>query len=100
MIIYNVTTKVELSIHELWLRWMKEDHIPKVLATGCFHSYKVYRIVEENQADGMSYAVQYFTDEITQYFIYQEKFAEALRKEVKDLFPDKTASFRTLLREV
>ena len=100
MIVYNVTVKVDLSVHELWLRWMKEEHIDRVIATGCFDRYIMYRIMEENQTDGMTYAVQYFTTDISRYFEYREKHAEALQKEARDYFPDKFTAFRTLLREV
>ena len=36
MIVYNVTSKVTWAIHDEWLQWMKEEHIPEVVATGCF----------------------------------------------------------------
>ena len=100
MIVYNVTVKVELQIHELWVRWMKEDHIPKVLETGCFTDHKFYRIMEENQSDGMTYAIQYFTTDLTRYFDYQNNHATALQKETRDVWGDKYAAFRTLLKEI
>jgi hypothetical protein len=100
MIVYNVTVNVELSVHEIWLRWMKEDHIPRVVGTGCFTGYKMYRIMEEDQSVGMTYAVQYFANTITDYFDYKEHHAPALQQEAKDMFPDKFTAFRTLLREV
>ena len=100
MIVYNVTVKVDLDIHEMWVRWMKEDHIPQVLETGCFTDHKFYRIMEENQSDGMTYAIQYFTPELSKYFDYQNNHAPALQKEMKDTWPDKYAAFRTLLKEI
>ena len=100
MIVYNVTLHVELGINELWVRWMKEEHIPKVLATGCFTDHKFYRVMEENQADGMTYAVQYFAPDLTAYFDYQNNHAPALQKESKDIWQDKYTAFRTLLREI
>jgi hypothetical protein len=100
MIVYNVTIKVDLNVHELWVRWMKEEHIPKVLATGCFTDHKFYRIMEDNQSDGMTYAVQYFATELSHYFDYQEKHAAAMQKDMLDVWPDKFGAFRTLLREI
>ena len=100
MIVYNVTVKIDLAVHELWVQWMKQDHIPKVLETGCFKEHKFYRIMEDNQSDGMTYAVQYFALELSNYFDYKEKYAEALQKEMKDTWPDKYTAFRTLLREI
>lgn len=100
MIIYNVTIKIDLSVHDVWLMWMKEDHIPKVMETGCFTQYKMYRILEEDTRDGITYAIQYFANNITDYFTYQQNFAPALQKETKDTFPDKFVAIRTILKEV
>lgn len=100
MIIYNVTVKIDLSVHDVWLKWMKEDHLPRVMETGCFTGYKMFRILEENTADGISYCVQFSANEIADYFNYQANFAEALRKEIGEFFPGKYHIFRTLLREV
>jgi hypothetical protein len=100
MIVYNVTIKVDLAVHELWVRWMKEDHIPKVMETGCLISHKFYRIMEDNQSDGMTYAIQYFAPDLPTYFDYQNNHAPALQKETKDVWQDKYTAFRTLLREI
>jgi len=100
MIIYNVTIKIDLSVHDVWFKWMKEEHIPKVLATGCFVNHKMLRMLEEDQTEGITYAIQYFANELSDYFDYKEKYATALQKEGKDFFPDKFVSHRTLLREV
>ncbi len=39
MIIYNVTVNVEKEVEEVWVNWMKETHIPEILATGLFHEH-------------------------------------------------------------
>ena len=36
MIIYNVTIKVDHSIADEWKIWLMEEHIPGMIATGCF----------------------------------------------------------------
>jgi hypothetical protein len=100
MIIYNVTFKVDLTVHDVWLHWMKEDHIPRVIETGCFTGYKMYRILEENTEDGISYCVQYSANEIVDYFNYKNNFGAAFKQELADFFPGKLVAFRTLLREV
>jgi len=100
MIIYNVTVKIDLSVHDLWLKWMKEEHIPRVIETGCFTDSKMYRILEEDTRDGISYAIQYFANTLGDYFEYKEHHAARLQKEGLDLFPGKFQAFRTLLKEV
>jgi len=44
--------------------------------------------------------MQYFANNITDYFNYREKHAAQMQKEVLDLFPGKFTVFRTLLKEV
>lgn len=100
MIIYNVTIKIDLSVHDVWLKWMKEEHIPKVMDTQCFSSYKMYRILEEDTQDGISYCIQYSAENISNYFDYKEKFASVLQRETQEAFPGKYHAFRTLLKEV
>jgi hypothetical protein len=52
MIVYNVTVKVDLAVAEDWLAWMKTEHIPEVLATGMFISYRMLRILNDEDPDG------------------------------------------------
>lgn len=100
MIIYNVTIKIDLNVHDLWLRWMKEEHIARVLETGCFYDAKMYRVLEENTTDGITYAIQYFANTMSDYFEYKEKFAPQLQKEGTEMFPGKFSAFRTILKSV
>jgi hypothetical protein len=45
MIIYNVTTNIQESVHDQWLTWMQEKHIPDVLSTGKFTSARMVRVL-------------------------------------------------------
>jgi hypothetical protein len=100
MIIYNVTIKIDLDVHDLWFRWMKEEHIPRVMETGCFVQNKMYRILQEDETEGITYAIQYFAENMSAYFDYKENFAAGFQQDGLALFPDKYTAFRTLLREV
>lgn len=100
MIVYNITIKLEWSIHQEWLAFMREKHIPDMLNTGLFHGHKLYKIMEEDQQDGITYSVQYFLNNITDYFTYKNDFAEELQEEHGKLFKNKFVAFRTILKEV
>jgi hypothetical protein len=100
MIVYNVTIKIDLDVHDLWLRWMKEEHIPQVMETGCFTDNKIYRVLEENTTDGITYAIQYFANSMSDYFDYKENHATRLQQDGISLFPGKYTAFRTLLKTV
>ena len=99
MIIYNVTVNIDDAAHEEWLVWMKKTHIPEVVATGCFSSGSMYKLLVEEQS-GTSYSIQYRAPNMNAVNIYMEKFAPQLRNEVEKKFGGKFTAFRTLLEEV
>ncbi len=100
MIIYNVTSKVAHTIHSSWLRWMKEEHIPAIIGTGLFHDYRMCRLLEQDDTDGPTYTVQYFTDTMENYATYQQEHAARLRQQAFDLFGDQFVAFRTVMQVV
>lgn len=100
MILYNVTVKISHSVHDDWLRWMKEVHIPDVLATGLFTEYKLCRLLGVDESDGVTYATQYFCPDMESFKIYQEKYAPRLQKDHKDRYEDQYVAFRTLMEVV
>lgn len=100
MLIYNVTTGVDKRIEQEWLVWMKEIHIPDVMKTQMFLSYRMYKVLTAAEEETVSYAIQYQAQSISQLDRYLERFAPALREEAKKKFGDKAVSFRTLLEEV
>jgi len=100
MIIYNVTTKVAHSIAAEWLEWIKNEHIPELISTGCFTHAVVLQLVESDDEEGTNYAVQYHAESKAFYNKYMEKFADAMRKKSIDKWGDKTISFRTLMQVV
>lgn len=100
MIIYNVTTNIHESVHDQWLTWMQEKHIPEVLATGKFTSARIVRVVIEEEMGGKTYAVQYTTNSKDLLDKYYKEDAPRLQEAVRKLFGDKALSFRTELEYV
>lgn len=100
MILYNVTIKIEPSIQDEWVQWMKEVHIPEVLQTGLFTEYRMTRLLEQDESDGITFAVQYLSNSMADYQLYKEKFAPALQKKVSDKYEGKFVAFRTLMEVV
>ena len=100
MYIYNVTIKVEKPIAEQWLEWLKNEHIPDVLSTKCFHDAKVLEILELNDEEGPTYAIQYFANTEEDYRNYISQFAEGLRQKGFHKWGNKFIAFRTLMKAV
>ena len=100
MIIYNVTIKVEHSIAENWLIWLKENHIPDIIGTGCFTHATVLRLMEVDEAEGATYAVQYHAESNVLYTRYIEKSSDEMRKKGTDKWGDKFIAFRSVMQVV
>lgn len=98
MFIYNVTNKVSWAIQEEWVKWMKEEHIPKVMATGCFYNHRILHLLENDDEDGATYAVQYQARQQSDYEEYLAAHATALRQEALDRWGDQIIAFRTIMK--
>jgi hypothetical protein len=99
MIIYNVTINIDDAAHDEWLVWMKKTHIPAVIATGCFSSGSMFKLLVEEQS-GTSYSIQYRAPNINAVNRYMQEFAAELRNETEKHYGGKFTAFRTLLEEV
>lgn len=99
MIIYNVTINVDADVAEEWLRWMKEVHIPDVMATGLFLDNRIMRIMAEEEG-GLSYAIQYTCADMATYERYRVEHAPRLQAETQQRYGGRFAAFRTLLEVV
>lgn len=100
MIIYNVTIKVEAAIASEWLQWMQQVHIPEVIATGCFTHAVMVRLLDIDDTEGPTYAVQYHAESKANYNRYIDKFAEELRQKGFSKWGNKFVAFRSLMQVV
>jgi len=100
MFIYNVTTKMDWSIHDDWLLWMKNIHMPELVATGCFTHTQLVRLLDTDDHDGPTYAAQYFAESKAGYNRYIEQYALTYRQKTFDMWGNKISSFRSLMQIV
>ncbi|HKO81519.1 MAG TPA: DUF4286 family protein [Chitinophagaceae bacterium] len=99
-IIYNVTIKVDCRIASLWLQWMKKEHIPDIIATDCFTHATILRLLETDETEGPTYAVQYHAESKAFYNRYIEIFAESIRNKAIAKWGDQFIAFRSVLAVV
>jgi uncharacterized protein DUF4286 len=97
MIIYNVTTNIDDSVHDQWLTWMEQKHIPEIMATGKFTSARLVKVLIVEEMGGTTYSVQFTTDSKATLERYYTDDAPKLRDESLQLFGDKMIAFRTEL---
>jgi hypothetical protein len=99
MVIYNVTCTIEPDIAGEWLQWMKEVHIPEVMATGMFISSEMMRVISE-QAGEHTYAIQYRCASHEKLAEYRSQYAPELMKKTGDKYGQKVLAFRTVLEKL
>lgn len=99
-VIYNVTVKVEHSIAPQWLEWLRGEHIPEVIATGCFTDWMVLRLLETDETDGLTYAIQYRASSKEMYNRYITEFAIAMREKGYRKWGNRFIAFRSVMEVV
>lgn len=100
MYIYNVTSNVSDAVHDTWINWMKQEHIPRVLSAGTFYEAKLTRVLVEEDMGGKTYSVQYRAKTREDLELYYSKYAEFLRQEALKKFGENVLAFRTELEVI
>lgn len=96
MILYNVTVSIDPVIAEDWVNWMRSNHIPDVMATGCFVESRISRVHGEEEG-GVTYAITYLSLNQEKMDEYQQQHAPLLQKDHAERYAGKFAAFRTIL---
>lgn len=100
MFIYNITNKVNTSIANEWLNWQKDEHIPEIMATGLFNEFKILQLLDQDDTDGVTYIIQFYTAIKKNYENYISNKAPILREKAFKKWGDKFISFRSLMKPV
>jgi hypothetical protein len=100
MLIYNVTVTLDLDIREAWEKWMLEEHIPDVMMTGMFMSYRFNRLLHHEHDDSEIFTVQYLVKDQAHLQRYFDEFAGPLQAQHKARYDGKYTVFRTLMEVV
>lgn len=100
MILYNITYMVAHAIHEDWLVWMKTIHIPEIMSSGLFERNQMFKLLEVDEQEGLTYAVQFYTSSIENYNSYITNYAPALRLQANQKWGDQVLGYRTIMEIV
>jgi len=100
MIIYNVTVKTEPAIAGEWVAWMQDEHIPDLMRTGLFTGYRLCRLLEHDEQEGVTFSAQYFCESIDQYNTYIREHAGEMREKGLARFGSGFIAFRTVMEVI
>jgi hypothetical protein len=95
--VYNVTVKISSEVRAEWVQWMRNVHIPEVMASACFKSFRFLHLEGYDDEEGFTYAIQYTCPSQELLEIYNRDHAPELQKKHKALYEGKFVAFRTIL---
>ncbi|MBD1395486.1 DUF4286 family protein [Mucilaginibacter glaciei] len=99
MIVYNDTFILEDTVEQEWLEWMKTVHIPAIMATGHFSSYRILNIIDSPN-DGVTYCIQYNADNQEAFNLYYTHHLFGFQQLHQERFADRFVMFNTLMKTV
>lgn len=97
MFIYNITFLVDESIAQEWLNEAKINYIETVLETGFFHSYQLLQVTDSPN-EGLTYCLQFRTEEISSLQSYQNLYAPQIESEHQQLFANQVVTFSSTMK--
>ncbi len=100
MVVYNVTITIDKPLADGWKKWMTESHIPDVMSTGMFLSYRLSRLLDHEHEDAEIFTTQYLAKDMATLLRYNRDFAPALQKEHAERFAGRYSAFRTVMEVV
>lgn len=100
MVVYNITTKVTWQIFEQWLKWQQEEHIPEMLATNLFEDHKIFRLLEQEDAEGPTFTFQFFFSSAKKYEEYIRTHSQKLRSKATDRWGNQSMAFHSVMEVV
>jgi hypothetical protein len=93
-----VTVSVVREAAQEWLDWMRVSHIPDVLATGCFESHELSRVVEPApEAGSEAWEIRYTCRSPEMLARYRETAAAALQRDHSERFAGRVTASRRVL---
>lgn len=101
MIIYSVTVAIDRDVEDAWLAWMRDTHIPDVLATGFFRAAEIRRQIDAtSDAKRATYVIEYACDSLERYEFYRATKASALQQDHGKRYAGKFEASRQLFERI
>jgi hypothetical protein len=100
MIVYNSTVKMDASIAAEWLAWLQQEQAPQMLATGLFSNFQVLQLLQTDDTDGPTYAVQFYAASLDDFENYLAHHAEHFREQAAARWGSDFIAFNTVMQVV
>ena len=98
MYLYNITTNISEKVHDKWLKWMQDTHIPAMLNTNSFSKATLVQVAVNEEMGGITYSTLYYCETAEKLKDFYRNHAPKLNSEVIRLFPNNAVIFGTELK--
>lgn len=97
MYLYNITYRVENTIHDSWREWLLEKNIPDIMALGLFSSFKFCSLLGEENVDAQTFALQFHCEHFETFLKYRDGQMASFFENQISLFGEDVLTFSSLL---
>lgn len=100
MLIFNTTLHVDDAIQDQFIVYLKTVYIPQALESGLLSQPALAKIDRQHEESGVSYALQFKTQDIDSLNKWAEQTGEPLSLDMNKRFGTRVGGFVTLLDEI
>jgi Domain of unknown function (DUF4286) len=100
MIVLNSTILPDWSIAEEWLAWLRQEHIPLVMASGVFERHSLYQLLDQPDEQGPTYVLQLFAPSQENYQSYLLGYADLHHQRALARWGNRFVMYRTVMQRV
>jgi hypothetical protein len=97
MLIFNTTFLVADRVHGTWLKWVREEHIPFMLASDMFTKPQIAKVLSVEEQDGTSYSVQFHIADIVALENWHIEYAKVFEQNFAHKFGTEVIFFASVL---
>lgn len=101
MWVFNITTKVDISIADQWLLWQKETNVTEIMKTGLFEDYKLFKLLDQDaDEDNNTFILQLIIVDLKNYDTYINHYADLISQKAFEKWGAQFISFKTIMQSV
>lgn len=94
---WNITYVIEPQYVDQWRHWMMKEHLPRLMSTGCFESYRLNKLIGLPDSEDPTYSVQLVALNRSDLLRYQNQHQEEYDRLLYQHFKDQVVEFRTTM---
>ncbi len=100
MVIYNITIKVDWSIHNDFKLWIEEEVLLESKNIESVQNSKFLKLLDVDTSDGMTYCLQHYFNDLQEYNQYKMADDLNFKQRLAAKYKDKLVLFASVLSEV